>query len=105
MILGLKDAILKPPAQDVDADKNVECYAEPIKFLDDGSLWLVMRDATEDGRKALKILQEHYASDGKPRIMALYTELTSLKMSDETVTDNIIRAEKAVTSKKCKGNN
>lgn len=57
-----------------------------------------MRNAADDGRKALKILQDHYASDGKPRIKALYTELTSLKMSEETVTDYIIRAEKAVTS-------
>lgn len=57
-----------------------------------------MRDAPDDGRKVLKILQEHYASDGKPRITALYSELTSLKMSEETVTDYIIQDEKAVTS-------
>lgn len=44
-----------------------------------------MRDAADNGRKALKILQDHYASNGKPRIIALYTELTSLKMSEETV--------------------
>ncbi|KAL6471867.1 hypothetical protein MHYP_G00205170 [Metynnis hypsauchen] len=58
-----------------------------------------MHEATDDGRKALQILQGHYASQGKPRVIALYTELTSLKKADnETVTDYIIRAEKAVTS-------
>lgn len=42
--------------------------------------------------------QEQYASDGNLRIIALYTKLTSLKMSEDTVTDCIIKAETAVTS-------
>lgn len=97
-MLGLKDTILSKE-DNVDREKNEECYAELIQFLDDKSLSLVMHDATDDGRKALQILQDHYASQGKPRIIALYTELTSLKKTDnETVTDYIIRAEKAVTS-------
>lgn len=58
-----------------------------------------MREVTDDGRKALQILRNHYASQGKPRIIALFTELTSLKKeSDETITEYIIRAEKAVIS-------
>lgn len=97
-MLGLKDTILSKE-ENVDSEKNEECYAELIQFLDDKSLSLVMHDATDDGRKALQILQDYYASQGKPRIIALYTELTSLKKADnETVTDYIIRAEKAVTS-------
>ena len=60
-----------------------------------------MRDAAGDGRKALQILRDHYASQGKPRIIALYTELTSLeKGENESVTDYIIRAEKSVTALK-----
>ena len=95
-LMGLKEAIVSTE-ENVDEEKNEECYAELIQFLDDKSLSLVMREATE--RKALQILQSHYASQGKPRIIALYTEVTSLqKESDETVTDYIIRAEKAVTS-------
>ena len=95
-MLGLKDRILS--TDDPDLEKNEECYAE-IQFLDDKSLSLVMREAVDDGSKALKILRSHYASQGKPRIIALYTELTSLKMeSGETVTGYIIRAEKTVTS-------
>ena len=58
-----------------------------------------MREASDDGRKALQILRDHYASQGKPRIIALYTELTSLrKEPEESVTDYIIRTEKVVTS-------
>ncbi|KAJ8049804.1 hypothetical protein HOLleu_02713 [Holothuria leucospilota] len=45
----------------VDASKNEEIFAELILFLNDKSLSLVMRDALDDGRKAWKILSEHYA--------------------------------------------
>lgn len=96
-LMGLNQTILS--TGDIDEEKNEECYAELIQFLDDKSLSLVMREATDDGRKALEIFRSHYASQGKARIIALYTELTSLKKeSDETITDYIIRAEKAVTS-------
>lgn len=95
--LGLKDTILS--TADPDEEKNAECYAELIQVLDDKSLSLVMRDAADDGKKALRILRGHYASQGKPRIIALYTELTSLlKEPGETVTDYVLRAEKAITS-------
>ena len=58
-----------------------------------------MRDAIDYGRKALKILREHHAGTGKPRIISLYTELTSLvKSPHETVTDYVIRAETAAAA-------
>lgn len=91
---GLKGAILSETPErgsdeeDEDADKNEEAYAELIQYLDDKSLSLVMRDAADDGRKALQILRGYYAGKGKPRIISLYTELTSLqKMENERVTD------------------
>lgn len=60
---------------------------------------LVMRDAADDGRKALQILRSYYAGKSKPRIISLYTELTSLqKEANESVTDYIIRAENAITA-------
>ena len=91
-MLGLKDTILSEDGPDP---------AELIQSLDDKSLSLVIREATDDGRKALQILRDHYTSQCKPRIIALYTELTSLKKeSEETVTDDIIQAEKAVTSRR-----
>jgi len=95
----LRDVILPPPNTEVDANKNAEAFAELIQFLDDKSLSLVMRDAADDGIKALEILRQHYAGTGKPHIITLYTELTSLsKCTNESVTDYVIRAEKAATA-------
>ncbi|KAI2647409.1 Copia protein [Labeo rohita] len=82
-----------------DASKNEEAYAVLIQLLDDKSLSLVMRDAADNGRKALQILRDHYAGKGKPCVISLYTELTSLQKGvNETVTDYIIRAETAITA-------
>ena len=102
----LKNTILNQPADGArenalaeDAAKNAEAYAELIQFLDDKSLSLVMREAADDGRAALRILRDYYAGKGKPSIVCLYTELTSLqKMSFESVTDYVIRAETSITA-------
>ena len=94
------------PLTAADADKNAEAYAELVQCLDDRSLSLVMRDAKDDGRLALKILREHYRSNSKPRIISLYTELTSLvKKESESVTDYLIRAENSATNLKTAGEN
>ena len=74
----LKDTVDAGEDVDIDEEKNAEAYAELIQFLDDKSLSLVMRDAADDGRKAQQILREHYAGSSTPRIISLYTELTSL---------------------------
>ena len=88
----------------VDADKNAEVFAELVQCLDDRSLSLAIREAKDDGRKALGILRDHYLSKGMPRIISLYTELTSLmKLADESVTDYMIRAETAAVSLKTSG--
>ncbi|XP_028297264.1 zinc finger protein 761-like [Gouania willdenowi] len=101
-LIGLKDTVLREPngaPEIADGKKNADAYAELIQLLDDKSLSLIMRDAPDNGRKALKILRDYYAGKGKPRIINLYTTLTSLqKRSDETVTDYIIRAETAITA-------
>lgn len=57
---GLKDIVLNyPDTEDaevqMDAAKNDEAYAEIIQFLDDKCLSLIMREAADDGRGALKI--------------------------------------------------
>ena len=97
----LKKIICAPDGEEIDEDKNEEAFAELIQFLDDKSLSLVMREAHDDGRAALKILRAHYAGSGKPRVISLYTELTSLaKSPSESVTDYVIRAEKAATALK-----
>ena len=91
----LKNTILNQPADGAEENALAEDaakYAELIQFLDDKSLSLVMREAADDGRAALRILRNYYAGKGKPRIVCLYTELTSLqKMSFESVTDYVIR--------------
>lgn len=95
-ILKLKDTILRVPtdAEELAADpgKNADCYAQLVNALDDKSLSLVRHEAAEDGRKALKILREHYSGKSKPRILNLYTSLTTIQMTgNETVTDYMIR--------------
>ena len=79
--------------------RNEEAYAELIQFLDDRSLALIMRDAKDDGRKALGILQKHYLCKSKPRVITLYIELTSLcKGANEIITDYMLRAETAAAA-------
>ena len=63
-----------PEENDVDVARNAEMFAEIVQCLDDRSLTPVMRDAKDDGRKAIEILREHYVGKGKPRVIALYTE-------------------------------
>ncbi|GFO01846.1 CCHC-type Zinc finger, nucleic acid binding protein a [Plakobranchus ocellatus] len=83
----------------VDANKNEEAYAELVQVLDDRSLSLIIRDAHDDGQKALQILRNHYRPTGKPRVITLYTELMSLiKLKHESITDYIILAETSAAS-------
>ena len=78
-----------------DEEKHAEVYAELVQLLDDKSLTLIIREAKDDGPKALTILREYYIGSSKPRIIALYSELTSLKMTNEDVTDYLLRGETA----------
>ena len=99
---GVHKAILQPvTGVDDDNDfeaKNKRAYAELVQVLDERSLQLIMSDAPDDGRNALKILKQHFASTEKPPVLKLYEELTILRMNvDEDVTDYIIRAERAAT--------
>ena len=82
----------------VDPNKNEQAYSEMVQFLDSRSLSLIMRDAPDDGYKALQILREHYAGTSKPRIMSLYTALCTLLKGKDSVTDYVIRAENAATA-------
>ena len=68
----LKDVLVSESwDEETNASKNEEAFAELIQFLDDKSLALVMRDVTDDGRKALQILRTHCAGTGKPRVNTL----------------------------------
>lgn len=48
--------------------KNAQAFAEHIQFIDDRSLALIMRDAVNDRRKALKILGEYYVEAVSPEL-------------------------------------
>ena len=62
------------------------------------SLSLVMRDAKDNVGEALRKLRAHYNGSGKPRIITLYNQLTTLKISySESITDYIIRDGKTAT--------
>ena len=101
LLKQLKKTVLPPDSSETeeDAAKQEEAFAELIQFLDDRSLGLVMREAKDNGRKALQILRQHYAGTSKPRIITLYTELTSLKkLASESATDYIIRTEITATA-------
>ena len=85
---------------------GIEVFAQLIQCLDDRSLSLVMRDAKDNGRKALQILRNHYMGKSKPCVLPLYTKLTSLQMQkghDECITDYVLCAEAAAASLKTTG--
>lgn len=109
-ILKLKETILRVPTGEAalaaDPGKNEDCYAQLVNALDDKSLSLIRHDAAEDGRKALTLLREHYSGKSKPRILNLYTSLTTIQMADnETVTDYMIRAENIIAALRDAGEN
>ena len=104
-IKKLKD-ILVDENDNPDAEKNELVFAELIQFLDEQSFALVMHDAKDKGREAFKILREHYAGKGKPRIITLYNQPTLLKKCNtESITDYILRAETDATALKSTNEN
>jgi len=65
------DAILEENEPEEDnVSKNIDAFARLIQCLGDRSLSLVMRDARDDGRKALQILRNHYMGKSKPCVLA-----------------------------------
>ena len=79
---GLKSVILPENADGVTTvatnDKKEEAFSELIFLLDERSQNLIMRDAKDDGRKALEILREHYAGHGKQRIIIIISLYRSI---------------------------
>ena len=91
-------------ADKIPEGSNANAYSELVQFLDDTSLQLIMRDAKNDGRKALGALRKHYRSNSKPKIIALYTELTSLVMTaGKSCTEFVLRAETSSSALKSAG--
>lgn len=72
---GLKEIVLNRPGADT-AEENENAYTEFIQSLNDCSLGLVMAQARDNGYEGPIILCEHYDGRCKPRIIALYHQLT-----------------------------
>jgi hypothetical protein len=68
--------------RELDEARNETAFAELVQCLDDRSLSLIIREAGDYRRKSLTVLREYYQGKGKPRIIALYTELTLLKKDE-----------------------
>ena len=67
--------ILSPTDQSDDIDfveKNTTVFAELIQYLDDKSLSLVIRDAWDNGRKALTILRNIICQKESWKLFPLY---------------------------------
>ena len=79
LLRGLKEVIdPSDPTDELTGDDivlNGEAFAELVQFLDTTSLSLIIRDARNNGREALRILRQHYAGTAKPRLVSLYTTL------------------------------
>ena len=83
----------------IDANKNELMFAELVQYLDERSLSLVMRDAKDNVGEALRKLRAHYIGSGKPRIITLYKQLTTLKISySESITNYIIKDGERATA-------
>ena len=86
-----KDIVVAKEPSDEEREK---LYCEIVQYIDTTSLQLVMRDAMDDGTKAMEILRNHYKGTSKPRVLSMYTQLCSMqKLATETMTDYVIRVE------------
>ena len=95
-ILKLNDTVQN---DELNPAKNADVFAELIQVLDDRSLSLVTRDTKDNWNNAIKIPREHYRSCGKPKVIALYTEFTTLcKGEAESVTDYMLHEEAVVAA-------
>ena len=63
----LKDAV-NPDGPNVSPDMKEDAFAELVQHIDERSLSLIMRDARDDGRKALKILRSHSTRARESRV-------------------------------------
>ena len=76
---------------EINPNKNAGAFGELVQYFDDKSLSLIIYDANNDDRKALKTLREHYLLSGKRRIIALYSELTSLQKKNRQKYNGLCR--------------
>ena len=94
------EVVVKEPSD----EEREKLYCELVQYIDTTSLQLVMRDAIDDGTKAINILRDHYKGTSKPRILNMYTQLCSMqKLATETIIDYVIRVESLAANLKFAG--
>ena len=99
-IKDLKKTILLSTSE-ADAGKNEKANAELVLLLDETSLSIIMNDAKDKGRDALRA---HYRGYGKPRILTMYTNTYNLKYPHgEAFTEYISGAERLASNLKATG--
>lgn len=86
-------------------EENADVFGELAQVLDDRSLELVMRDAEDNGRKAIEILDNHYLGRSKARVISLYKTLLHLRLRDDEITDYLISIETAGANLRTAGQN
>ena len=59
-LLKLHNVFVPDTDDEVAASKKANAFAELVQCLDDRSLSLVIREAKDDGQKALNVLRQHY---------------------------------------------
>ena len=99
----VRDASEKDPP---DASTQADAFTELVQCLDDRSLSLVIRDARDEGRKALEVLRQHYQGKGKPRIISLYIDRTDIaKERRERANSRLCHTSRIIcdSATKCRG--
>ena len=75
---------------DDHATKNEIAYSELVMLLDEKSLSMIMNDATDEGRKALAILRDHYKGSDYSETLKSWKSTTVSQNSEE---DTVMKAE------------
>ena len=71
----LFQVLVVPGDKQHEEPKKADAFAKLVQCLDDriSLSGLVIREAKDDGERALEVLRRHYQGKGKPRVIALYT--------------------------------
>jgi hypothetical protein len=106
VLVGRNVAPTEEPGIQALVDQKYTLWTELVQVLDKKTLMLVRRDCKGDGFAAWAMLQAHFKSNERPRILSLMEKLTCLKLSEsEDVGEYVVRAEELACDLKDAGEN